>query len=255
MYSINLSWRLSIKVFVSGRVKLVGVIFLVFLILSLFYGRPNSCGISPVLPDFSDGDLMYLSGVAYLAVEDGLDGGQPPVFDDRFDGVCNKVYVLFRVSGKVIGSAGFISGNLAESVYKASTKVFSKHACEGFYSCPTGFNPRDFGRLQVELYVLGDKQLIRNPQMLLEKRLRTYNGEFEPGIHSLGLEGRDSESFILSSAAIIGDLDTPRIVERLCGELGLSEECVTQDNVSAYRYNTLHFTADSPSTSPRRLYR
>ena len=145
-------------------VRVLVVIVFVLLVLSLFIpfsGKHKSCELDPILPDLSRDDVSHLSSFAYLAVDDMLNGSQTLVFEDRFDGICNKAYVVFRVSGKVVGSAGFKSDNLAESSYNAARKVLSQHSCEDFLRCPVGFNPRDLDRLQAELYVIGNKQLIK----------------------------------------------------------------------------------------------
>lgn len=211
-------------------------------------------GITPVcsqtnlsLPSLSLDDKRYLIDLVHDAFSDHFKGRENVVeFRDRFDGFCNEVYVLIRVGGKTMVSASGKDANLAESAYTATRKAVGEGLCDATLSCYGNLSESDLSKLQVEVFILGGGKTVKDKARLYKGKLSVYGGEYEPGIHTIRLKQGGKTATYLSDAQVIGDIDTPKLMERLCAMIGLEPECAKRIDVSTTVYDTVHFTQLKP---------
>lgn len=234
--------------------------FALALVLAYFGGYAggsqgsSSCR-EPAIPEFSQLDLDFLSGMAFEAFSSHFQGAEDPDFPHVYDGMCHEVYVLYRVGGRRMGSDSFSSQNLAESVYRAGLKILREDSCRSNLKCYGEIEYDDLDELSAEVFVLGPAEKVADEKRLYSKRLHVYGGEYEPGVHALRLvvDGDPGEMF-LNDATIVGNIDNPKLIDRLCERQGL-DECVNDPGVDFEVMPVLHFVKPHERAGATRLFR
>lgn len=204
---------------------------------------------NPSLPSLISADKRYLTSLVYEALGDHFKGRESEKeFPVEFDGFCNEVFVLVRVGGKAMVSASGKDDNLAESTYKAARNAVGKGLCDATLSCYRNLSESDLNKLRVEVFILGGEKTVKDKASLYKGKLSVYGGEYEPGIHTIRLKNGKKTATYLSDAQVIGNIDTPKFMERLCAMIGLEPECAKRIDVSTNVYDTLHFTQLKPGS-------
>jgi AMMECR1 domain-containing protein len=209
-----------------------------------------------LLPELASEDRKYLAGLAYDAARDYFAGKEVrPAFPEKFGGACNEVYAVFRVDGRLKGSASALRKNLADSVYSAVGKALKEGRCEGTLKCSGNLTRSELGKLQIEVFILDGGREVSDRGKLYLPRLKVFDGEFEPGIHTIRLEKGSKSATYLSDVAIVGNIDTPKLVSALCNKINLSDDCAKRKDVSVTVYETTHFMKNAKEERVIDLYR
>lgn len=219
----------------ENRIRLIKYVFPIFLIILLLFVAITIEKRNPGyenLPNLSCEDKEYLISVAYLAIDDffnhdGENGNH--YWPEKFDDIDNRVYVVLRSNGRRLGSWYTRRDNLASTVYHATIENLSNNGIA---------NSRN---VQVHIFVMSG--------------YKPLDDGFERGIHGLRFEAGDKGANYYSAYAIEGNYKTERLMVKLCGKAGLSEDCYENPSVDKYYFDTLHFATTRFSDEVVTFYR
>jgi hypothetical protein len=228
----------------------VAIVIVSAILLSSYYTREpgtsatffdeTACGGD--LPVLSESDKDYLVELAYKGAVDRVEGGRRVTeFPEKYGGICNTVYVLYRVEGRRRNSADSRTDNLAESVYNAGYEAVSRNLCEASLKCYGGIDSEDIGGMQAEVFILDGGEEVWNRHTLQQPSIREEEREYEPGIHTITVSRYGREATYLSDVPVQGNIDAPKVVSNLCNKIGEPGECHQNDDTIILIYDTLHF--------------
>jgi len=222
----------------------LAVLLLVFSAYLIFAGNGGETSRTPIflrdVSGFSAGEKEALLEVAYAAVDDFYAGRRRSDFDPSFGGVGNEVYVVFRLDGRRWGAGRASCGNLAESVYNAAYRILDEKSCDGTLTCYGGRSLKD-ADFQAEVFILDRGFEVSDVNIFRVKKSGMHGLEYEPGVHAIRIIHGAGNATYLDDVLIQGDVEPERMVERLCGSLGLDGFCANTPGVVVRLHRSTHF--------------
>lgn len=183
-------------------------------------------------------DKQYLIDIAHKAIGDYFSGtiqADESLFLEKYAGMVNEVFIIFRIGGKKKGNGSEKNDNLAESVYFASLNtiediVYNENIAE-----------KDTWDLKIEILIPGDEKLL--------------DENYEKGIHGLRLVKAGKSTTYTNTIALEGNFDLNEISRRLCLENALPEDCADDNGINIYYFPTIHFASTAFSDEITSFFR
>lgn len=183
-------------------------------------------------------DKEYLIDTAYRAVSDYLAGitqVDESLFLEKYNNIENEIFTVFRIGGEKKGSSFAKKDNLEESVYAAAWRTIEDAVNN------ESITENDSGDLKIEVVILGDEKLL--------------DENYERGIHGLRLAKNSSSATYINTIALEENYSLFTMLNKICQENGLSEDCYDNEEVKIYYFPAIHFASTGFSDEITTFYR